>query len=317
MDKILATPIISVIVPVYNAEKYLRPCLDSILEQTYAHLKIILIDDGSKDLSGKICDEYAQHSDNITVIHQPNGGATAARSKGVEAADKNGFITFVDADDTLPPKSLEILYEAASESDIVLGRIKASWIKRNNRYSPGLYSPEEYRLGCVGGKGLVVAPYAHLFRASLFDEHTLDIPRSVVRGEDLIMNVRLAFANICPVKIIDDEVYEYRDNVDSITHKFIDSLSHEEAFLTALLSSHNLLDDSACVKQIVSFQLYTLYRIALDSSRRDMKSAVLLLLESRKAYLTNLQRMILCSRSRRMIKLGMFIHRAFAKIKHI
>lgn len=90
--------LLSVIVPVYNSEKYIKQCVNSILEQTYPHIEIILVDDGSSDGSGLICDNFAKEFDNIFSIHQPNGGTTSARLKGVEYA-KGELVTFVDADD--------------------------------------------------------------------------------------------------------------------------------------------------------------------------------------------------------------------------
>lgn len=91
-------PLISVIVPVYNVEKYLRPCVDSILAQTYQNLEIILINDGSTDKSGQICDEYATKDKRVRVIHQANQGVSVARNAGLEGA-KGQYIGFVDGDD--------------------------------------------------------------------------------------------------------------------------------------------------------------------------------------------------------------------------
>ena len=91
-------PKVSVIVPVYNTEKYLSRCIDSILAQTYTDFELILVNDGSTDNSGKICDEYAQKDKRIVVIHKENGGVSSARNKGIEKA-KGEWIAFVDSDD--------------------------------------------------------------------------------------------------------------------------------------------------------------------------------------------------------------------------
>ena len=77
-------PLVSVIIPVYNVEKYLRECIDSVINQTYKNLEIILVDDGSTDSSGKICDEYVEKDERITAIHQKNGGLSQARNRGLE-----------------------------------------------------------------------------------------------------------------------------------------------------------------------------------------------------------------------------------------
>ena len=99
-------PKISVIVPVYKVEPYLRKCLDSIVNQTYRNLQIILVDDGSPDNCGKICDEYAARDRRIEVIHQENGGISAARNAGLNLADGD-YIGWVDSDDWIEPEMYE------------------------------------------------------------------------------------------------------------------------------------------------------------------------------------------------------------------
>ena len=91
-------PLVSIIVPVYNVEKYICQCIDSILNQTYENLEVILVDDGSPDNCGKICDEYAQFDKRVRVIHKENGGLSSARNAGLDAA-KGDYIAFIDSDD--------------------------------------------------------------------------------------------------------------------------------------------------------------------------------------------------------------------------
>ncbi|MBR5824695.1 MAG: glycosyltransferase [Paludibacteraceae bacterium] len=103
-------PLISVIVPIYGVEKYLEQCLDSILNQTYRHLEIILIDDGSPDRCGEICDRYASQDSRIQVIHQTNQGLSAARNAGMNIATGE-YISFIDSDDYIAPHFYEKLLE--------------------------------------------------------------------------------------------------------------------------------------------------------------------------------------------------------------
>ena len=113
---------ISVIVPVYKAEKFLHRCVDSILSQTFKDFELLLVDDGSPDGSGAICDEYAKTDDRVRVFHIPNGGANRAREWGVNKACNSEYITFVDSDDTLPPTALQDLYVLTNNKyDIVIG----------------------------------------------------------------------------------------------------------------------------------------------------------------------------------------------------
>lgn len=101
--------LISVIVPVYNVEHYLNRCVDSILAQTYSDLEILLVDDGSTDSSGAICDAYARQDARVQVIHKKNGGLSDARNCGIEHA-KGRYFCFVDSDDGIAPQMIEVLY---------------------------------------------------------------------------------------------------------------------------------------------------------------------------------------------------------------
>jgi glycosyltransferase involved in cell wall biosynthesis len=109
-------PKISVIVPVYKVEKYIHRCVDSILDQTYTDFELILVDDGSPDQCGGICDEYAQKDSRVVVIHQKNGGLSAARNTGIDWMFDNSeseWLTFIDSDDWIHPRMLETLLDAA------------------------------------------------------------------------------------------------------------------------------------------------------------------------------------------------------------
>jgi len=103
--------LVTIIVPVYNIEKYLRRCLDSIVNQTYTNLEIILVDDGSTDSSGSICDEYGRFDKRVKVIHKINGGISSARNAALEVTRYVGYIFFVDSDDYIDHRAIEILVE--------------------------------------------------------------------------------------------------------------------------------------------------------------------------------------------------------------
>lgn len=136
---------VSVVIPVYNVEKYLKECVDSVLKQTYPLFEIILVDDGSTDLSGNICDEYAASDNRIKVIHKINGGLSSARNSGL-GKSTGKYVYFLDSDDYIVPQTLEMLVETAErdDSDIVFfdafsfadadGDFKVSqnYIRKNN-----------------------------------------------------------------------------------------------------------------------------------------------------------------------------------------
>jgi glycosyltransferase involved in cell wall biosynthesis len=107
-------PAISVIVPVYNVEKYIQQCVDSILAQTFKDFELILVDDGSSDLSGAICNEYAAMDSRVSVIHKKNGGVSSARNAGLDVATGK-YIMFCDSDDWTEPFWLEMLYKKATD----------------------------------------------------------------------------------------------------------------------------------------------------------------------------------------------------------
>ncbi len=106
---------VTVVVAVYNIEQYISKCIKSIITQTYENLQIILVDDGSTDSSGKICDEFALRDKRIEVIHQPNRGQSSARNVGISKAE-GSWLAFIDGDDYIHPQFIKILYEAASKS---------------------------------------------------------------------------------------------------------------------------------------------------------------------------------------------------------
>ena len=117
--------LVTIVVPVYKVEKYIDKCINSILSQTYKNLEIILVDDGSPDDCGKICDRYAKLDTRINVIHKENGGLSDARNAGNDVA-KGKFISFIDSDDYIEPEYIEILYKAIKkdETDIAISSHK-------------------------------------------------------------------------------------------------------------------------------------------------------------------------------------------------
>lgn len=118
--------LVSIIVPVYNVEKYIKKCIESLLEQTYKNIEIILIDDGSTDKSGKICDEYTKEYKNVSCYHKKNGGLSDARNYGIEKA-KGKYITFFDSDDFASKEFIEALYDGVKkyDSDIVMSGLNS------------------------------------------------------------------------------------------------------------------------------------------------------------------------------------------------
>lgn len=129
--------LISVIIPIYNVEKYLSRCVDSIINQTYANLEIILVDDGSPDNCPQICDDYAKRDTRIKVIHKINGGLSDARNAGVEIATGD-LISFVDSDDWIDKKTYELIVNKMEETDCNIGAF--GYVKTSQDNERAVYS---------------------------------------------------------------------------------------------------------------------------------------------------------------------------------
>ena len=230
--KTMQKGLIGVIIPVYKVEKYVAECIESILAQTYTKFRLILVDDGTPDDAGKICDEYAKKDPRITVIHQQNSGATRARAHGVEAAKDCEYIAFVDSDDTIASNYLQHLHGAMSKDvDIVLNESAGH---------PKSLPINKYRTLLIGdNRHIDIGPCNKLFRRELFSAHTFDIPRNIVVGEDMLMNIRLAFASKREaIAIINSPgMYYYRQNESSITHSFKSTPEYEHHFQQCLKQS--------------------------------------------------------------------------------
>jgi len=132
-------PQISVIIPVYNAEKYLQRCVESLITQTYKDFELILINDGSKDNSLSICNELKAKYDFIQVIDKPNGGASSARNAGLDVA-KGKYVCFVDSDDWCEPEYLQTLYNLITKNDYDLSMIGINYIQNNVSSKLNIYS---------------------------------------------------------------------------------------------------------------------------------------------------------------------------------
>lgn len=122
MSKNNSSPLVSVVIPVYKVEKYLRRCVDSVLSQTYSNIEVILVDDGSPDICGDICEQYAESDRRVKVIHRQNGGLSAARNTGIDAS-KGNFLFFIDSDDAVAGDSIEYFMSTIQKdhSDIAIG----------------------------------------------------------------------------------------------------------------------------------------------------------------------------------------------------
>ena len=233
---------ISVIIPVYNVEKYLSRCLDSVINQTYSNLEILLVNDGSTDSSGFICDEYAKKDSRIVVIHQENKGTSIARNRGLERA-KGEFIGFVDPDDVISVHFYEILYNTLikTNSDLILCNFQNfTHFNEIKEYNRSLYNSIEYNgynfiKNFTYKKDTVryVVIWNKLYKRYLWDE--LRFPENVKICEDEYVWYKTMFKahKICE---LDQILYYYFKRANSITNKVYEQFSYKKeiAFIEAL-----------------------------------------------------------------------------------
>lgn len=205
---------ISIIIPVYNVEAYLKECFESIIQQNYKNIEIILVNDGSTDSSLERCRHfkslYKEYT--INIIDKKNEGVTAARRDGVQASHGE-WILFMDADDILPPNALSTLVSnITDEINIILGSHSLLFdndiIIKPNR-SLGLYNNSEYIDLFLQSK-VESAPWAKLFRREVFNKEIFNLPREIKVKEDFIMNFRIACEQRKKVLFINDSIYIYR-----------------------------------------------------------------------------------------------------------
>lgn len=191
-------PTVSVIVPVYKVEPWLRRCVDSILAQTYPDFELILVDDGSPDNCGDICDEYAAKDSRVHVIHQKNGGLSAARNAGIDwvfAHSDSRWLTFVDSDDWLYPETLQFLLRDAAEKDVLISicgfceKTETSMPELSPEQTPSVaVTPED--LWCKKNVTATIA-CAKLYRKELFSSVRYPVGKI---HEDEFVTYRLLFS---------------------------------------------------------------------------------------------------------------------------
>lgn len=185
---------LSVIVPVYNGEKYIKDCLESIINQTYRDLQIIVVNDGSIDNTEAIVGEIANKDSRVQLINKENGGVSSARNLGLEYA-KNEFLTFVDSDDTLDIDMYETLmkYTGNNEYDIVhcgYKRINHETVKLVNGTNNIIKQTKNEALECiVGGKIFVPALWNKVYKRKLFDDIKFD--ENIKINEDVLVNYKV------------------------------------------------------------------------------------------------------------------------------
>ena len=242
-----ASPLLSVIVPVYNVETYLCQCVDSLLAQDLDDYEIILVDDGSTDTSGAICDRYAAAHPHLRCIHQKNAGLPAARQSGMRAS-RGRYVTFVDSDDWIAPDMYAKMCGAirVTGADIVICDYTAvttdSEIVCRNDFSAGYYDktrlerevyPRMLYSGTYFKYGIAPSLCNKIFRRELLLNHLFHVPTDIIIGEDALASYS-CLLEASSVFFLDEPFYYYRSNANSVSRRAVP--------LGRLQQNHKLFD---------------------------------------------------------------------------
>ncbi|WP_027077523.1 glycosyltransferase family 2 protein [Maribacter antarcticus] len=263
---------ISVIVPIFRIEKYLPKCIDSLLNQSFLDLELILVNDGSPDNCPKICDEYAKKDTRIKVIHKENGGLVSARKEGLNNA-KGKYVTFVDGDDWVDKFYLDIMFKLADINDadlVVTGHFrefdgKIETIKPKN---VGVYNEEELKSHILPNAiyngefcehGISTYVWNKLFKRELLSQILFNVPDAIVMGEDAA--ITFSYLTICKSLVISSTpLYYYRQRHDSIV-KSVENPKIEYYRLGLLMnylqSKLKTSLDEKNIKEQITYYLYS------------------------------------------------------------
>ena len=262
---------ISVIVPVYNIEKYVKPCLDSILASSYQNYELILVDDGSTDNSGAICDDYSQKYERIRVLHKSNGGLSDARNAGLQVATGE-YVLFIDGDDIIHPSMIQVLFDAIKSNDYDISMVYGAKV-----------CEEEYQ----GLMNRVVDENTPMFEVTQEDFHKrlFDISsiqyqvawnklykKSLISGmsfidvisEDIEWNNRVCL-RLHKAIVVEAELYFYLQRAGSIMHSSISrkSIGRINTFMFCLKSIPNNLPAyrASCMTTMYSVMFLIRYNV--------------------------------------------------------
>ena len=265
---------ISVIVPVYNVEQYLERCVDSIISQTYTNLEIILVNDGSTDNSGKLCDELAKKDERIRVIHKENGGLSDARNRGLDEAESD-LVGFIDSDDYIDSDMYEVLLKNLNNTDADLSMC-ALYDVYNNTPEAQVTNKETWKLSSeqaikmvMEAKILSVTAVNKLYRKSLFTDLKFEVGKI---AEDAFIMIKLL--DKCEKIVATNEkkyYYVHRENsitTQKFSTKFLNVIEAYEQNSNIISEKYPKLKDVAQTRMNWAY-FYVLDRLLLDDNYND------------------------------------------------
>jgi len=246
MDKI------SIIIPIYNVEPYIKKCLDSVINQTYANLEIICVNDGSTDASGKICDEYAKKDSRVKVFHKINGGVSSAKNLGLKNITGK-YVGFMDADDWIEPDMYEILHKSAQEKNVPI--IIANYFKDTDAGSTSMINKARIPDDVISTENMLLFPlkrdyymgfcgylWNKLFSSDIFLSNGLHFNEKINYAEDVLLYTEAIITGKYIGIYIDKPLYHYYQRVGSISHS--ESIGAKVDILTVYKKVEKLLNEN-------------------------------------------------------------------------
>lgn len=260
--------LISIIIPIYNVEKYLPKCIENVINQSYKNLEIILIDDGSTDSSGKICDEYKKIDSRIKVIHKKNGGVSSARNIGLDEASGN-WISFVDADDWLEKDFCKLLLENILKEQVDIGicsynRIVSNNIEIINFHRNEIIDSRNFLNNCLNPQSGFGTCIMKIYNRLLIDKLRFDENLKV--AEDALFNIEMS-KNIEKILILNKALYNYRINLESTVKKFDENYVKKYKFAMEINKNYILnqyTNDEKIIEEFNNFVAFHVMLIAVN-----------------------------------------------------
>lgn len=273
---------ISIIIPVYKVEKLLPRCIESVLRQSYSNLEILLINDGSPDRSGEICDAYAEKDRRIRVIHKQNEGVSATRNLGIREASGD-YIFFLDSDDFLPEHAIATLQNVAIKTDADIIISNYSRINENNEITknapfpvtqekPDFQNDSQERLNFYFHYGVEV--WNRLYKLSFVKDNQVFFDKGVYYAEDCLFNLKL-FANNPEIAVVNEYTYYYYYNINSVANTYKKNLFENFALLLEkyiqYLEGRNKVDE---YQDMISLRAFSSIDSVCQNCYRYSKSKV-------------------------------------------
>lgn len=261
-------PRFSIIIPVYNAEKYLDRCISSVIKQTYRNCEIILINDGSKDHSGTICDEYARKDNRIKVVHQENAGVSTARNIGLKNA-VGEYIIFVDCDDWLQTNMFQKLNNIIERENVDCIIYNLKGIIKNR------FVPEKKLINSIIKlikTETINSPCNKVYRRDIIEQYNIKFDKKIEIGEDLLFNI-VYISKIKNIYLFNNKLYNYtKVNNNSLTKKYKENKYEQLMFvdneMKKILKKYNNKKLLECEKFV---RLKNIFSCFMDLSHKDCK----------------------------------------------